>query len=87
MSRKPKEVVSLPYNSKLYINGQVLIPAKLIKSLGIEEATYASLKILYKGNEISIERAKLLRTRHTASRQFTVPRDLRVEFKMKPGDT
>ena len=87
MRREHKENILLPYDSKLYTNGQVLIPARLIRSLGIEGTTYAFLKIMHKGNEISLDRVKLLRTRHTASRQFTIPKDIRLQFDMKPGDT
>ncbi len=64
----PKPVNGLPYKTKIYINNQVLLPAKLIKMLGIEWARYADITIKHNDRVITLRRAALLRTRHTSSR-------------------
>ncbi|OYT61631.1 MAG: AbrB family transcriptional regulator [Thermofilum sp. ex4484_15] len=80
------EVNQLPYKVTVYINGQVLIPANLVKRLKLGGASYARITIAYQGRKIVIDRAKLLRTRHTFSRQFTLPKRIRMETGIKPGD-
>jgi len=84
----PKQytVTSLPYTAKVYINNQVLLPAGLVRALGIEGVRYADVVIRH-GNVVTVlKRVKLLRTRHTASRQFTIPREVREEYGIKPLD-
>ena len=83
---KPKPVNGLPFKTRVYINNQVLLPASLIKTLGIEGADYADVIIKYGDKVIEVRNAKLLRTRHTASRQFTIPREVREEYGIKPLD-
>ncbi len=58
----------------------------MVKALNIENATYASITIEYFGQKIMLERVKLLRTRNTASRQFTIPREVREKYGIKPLD-
>lgn len=79
-------ITKLPYVTKIYINYQVLIPASLVKALNIENVTYANITIEYLGQEITLERVKLLRTKNTASRQFTIPREVRDKYGIKPLD-
>ncbi|BDR90969.1 AbrB/MazE/SpoVT family DNA-binding domain-containing protein [Vulcanisaeta souniana] len=82
----PKTVVGLPYKAKVYINSQVLIPAKLVRALGIDWVRYADITIKYNDRIIELRNVLLLRTRHTASRQFTIPREVREEFGVRPLD-
>ncbi|MDT7969303.1 MAG: AbrB/MazE/SpoVT family DNA-binding domain-containing protein [Vulcanisaeta sp.] len=84
--RRSMVITKLPYTTKIYINYQVLIPASLVKALGIENAWYADITIEYFGQEITLKKVKLLRTRNTASRQFTVPKDAREKYGIKPLD-
>ncbi|WP_054853365.1 AbrB/MazE/SpoVT family DNA-binding domain-containing protein [Vulcanisaeta distributa] len=84
--RRSMVITKLPYVTSIYINYQVLIPASLVKSLNIENALYANITIEYFGQEIMLERVKLLRTRNTASRQFTIPKEVREKYGIKPLD-
>jgi hypothetical protein len=77
---KPKPVNGLPYRTRVYLNNQVLLPANLVRALGIEGAKYADVVIKYGDKVIEVRNAKLLRTRHTASRQFTIPREIREKY-------
>jgi hypothetical protein len=83
---KPKPVNGLPFKTRVYINNQVLLPASLIKTLGIEGADYADVVIKYGDKVIEVRNAKLLRTRRTASRQFTIPREVREKYGVGPLD-
>jgi bifunctional DNA-binding transcriptional regulator/antitoxin component of YhaV-PrlF toxin-antitoxin module len=83
---KPKPVNGLPFKTRVYINNQVLLPASLIRTLGIEGAKYADVVIKYGDKVIEVRNAKLLRTRHTASRQFTIPREVREKYGVGPLD-
>ncbi|GAB6948179.1 hypothetical protein JCM16161A_23090 [Vulcanisaeta sp. JCM 16161] len=85
MSR-PKPISGLPYKIRVYVNGQVLIPANVVRSLGIEWARYASIVIRHGEKLIELRRVLLLRTRNTASRQFTIPRGIRVLLGIRPLD-
>jgi len=77
---------SLPYKTRVYINNQVLLPAGLVRALGIEGVRYADVVIRH-GNVVTVlKRVKLLRTKHTASRQFTIPKGVREEYGIKPLD-
>ncbi|WP_229709794.1 AbrB/MazE/SpoVT family DNA-binding domain-containing protein [Vulcanisaeta souniana] len=76
----------LPYTVKIYINNQVLIPANLIKALGLSKAKYADIVIEYNGQRIKLKDIKLLRTRHTDSRQFTIPREIRETYGIRSLD-
>ncbi|MCD6368582.1 MAG: AbrB/MazE/SpoVT family DNA-binding domain-containing protein [Thermoproteales archaeon] len=76
----------LPYKVSVYINGQVLIPAQLIRKLKLENYNYANISIEYKGNRIQIKHARLNRTYLTASRQFTIPKNIREKYGIKGGD-
>ncbi len=78
-------IVELPYEVKLYGNGQLLIPAKLVKALNIAESRYILVTIRSSRGEATFK-AKLLKTRKTHSRQFTVPKQLRDELNIKGGD-
>ncbi len=83
---KGYDITSLPYKVKVYVNNQVLIPAKLVRTLGITSWRYADIVIRYKDQVITIKNARLLRTRHTDSRQFTIPKEIRDRYGIKPGD-
>lgn len=75
---------SLPYSIRLYSNNQVLIPARLVRKLGLQDLKFAVVKIRVEGNE-HVLRVRLLRTRYTDSRQFTIPKELREKYKLKAG--
>ena len=79
-------VTSLPYKAKVYINNQVLIPASLVRALGIGNITYADITIRYGDVVTVIKHAKLLRTRHTHARQFTIPKEVREAVGIRPLD-
>ena len=76
----------LPFKTKVYINNQVLLPASLIRTLGIEGAKYADVVIKYGDKVIEVRNAKLLRTKHTSARQFTIPREVREKYGVGPLD-
>ena len=81
------DITSLPYEVKVYLNNQVLVPAQLVRSLGIQGAKFARITFEFKEHEIMLDKVKLLRTKHTDSRQFTIPKDIRDKFEIRPGDT
>ncbi|ADN50473.1 AbrB/MazE/SpoVT family DNA-binding domain-containing protein [Vulcanisaeta distributa] len=77
---------NLPYRTRAYINNQVLIPANLVRALGIERARYADIVISFNGLVIELRNVLLLRTKHTSSRQFTIPREIRELYGIRPMD-
>ncbi|WP_054853889.1 hypothetical protein [Vulcanisaeta distributa] len=77
---------NLPYRARIYMNNQVLIPASLVRALGIERAKYADIVISFNGFVIELRNVLLLRTRHTVSRQFTIPRRVRELYGIRPMD-
>ncbi|MCG2864218.1 MAG: AbrB/MazE/SpoVT family DNA-binding domain-containing protein [Vulcanisaeta sp.] len=79
-------VTRLPYRVRVYLNNQVLIPASLVRALGISGLRYAVITLSYNGVVITLNGVKLLRTKHTDSRQFTIPREVREKYGIKPGD-
>lgn len=85
MNREIK-VNGLPYRTRVYINNQVLIPSSLVKLLGIERSLFANVIIKYEGRIININSVKLLRNRRALSRQFTIPREVRETYGIKPLD-
>ena len=80
------DIVGLPYEARLYGNGQLLVPAKLVRALGLSESRYALVTIRVLNNEATFK-ARLLKTRRTYSRQFTVPKQLREQLKIREGDS
>ena len=64
----------------------MLVPANLVRSLGLDKVKYVDVVMEYNGYKIEINNVRLLRTRHTASRQFTIPREIREKFGIKPFD-
>ncbi|MEM1910141.1 MAG: AbrB/MazE/SpoVT family DNA-binding domain-containing protein [Thermofilaceae archaeon] len=74
----------LPYESKVYINNQVLIPASIVKALNLRDVKRARITLEHMGLEVIVE-VKLLRTRHTDSRQFTIPKSARDRYGISPG--
>ena len=78
-------IESLPYTIRVYSNYQVLIPARLVRKLGIQKYKFAKIKIKIGDNTVVIT-ARLLRTRFTDSRQFTVPKEIRSKYGIKPGE-
>ncbi|ADY01843.1 hypothetical protein VMUT_1639 [Vulcanisaeta moutnovskia 768-28] len=80
------KVNGLPYRTRVYINNQVLIPSNLVKLLGIEKSLFANVVIRHEGRIINISRVKLLRNRRATSRQFTIPREVREAYGVKPLD-
>lgn len=75
---------SLPYSVRLYSNNQVLIPARLVRKLGLQDLKFAVVKVRINGNEHTL-RVRLLRTKYTDSRQFTIPKELREKYKLTAG--
>ena len=86
VSRRGLLIDDLPYTIKVYINNQVLVPANLARSLGLDKVKYVDVVMEYNGYKIEINNVRLLRTRHTSSRQFTIPREVREKFGIKPFD-
>ncbi|ADN49806.1 AbrB/MazE/SpoVT family DNA-binding domain-containing protein [Vulcanisaeta distributa] len=86
VGRKGLPVNELPYTIKVYINNQVLVPANLVRSLGLDKVKYVSVIMEYNGYKIEVDNVKLLRTRHTASRQFTIPKEIREKYGIRPFD-
>jgi len=84
--RRGMAIYSLPYTTSIYINNQVLIPASLVRSLGIMNAKYANITLIINDEEVTLRNVRLLRTRHTDSRQFTIPRNVRNKYNLGPGD-
>ena len=84
--RLRKTVSGLPYRTRVYLNNQVLLPASLVRALGIEGADYADVIIRFNDKLIEIRDAKLLRNRRAVSRQFTIPREVREEYGVGPLD-
>jgi len=80
------EVHALPYKARVYINNQVLIPASLVRMLGISQLKYADITIRFGDKVIHLKGVRLLRTRHTDSRQFTITRNIREKYNINPGD-
>jgi len=78
-------IEKLPYTIRVYSNYQVLIPARLVRKLNIQKYKFAKIKIRM-GSEIVEIHARLLRTRFTDSRQFTIPKEVRERYGIKPGD-
>ena len=86
VGRRGLPINDLPYTIKVYINNQVLVPANLVRSLGLDKVKYVDVVMEYNGYKIEINSVRLLRTRHTASRQFTIPREIREKFGIRPFD-
>ena len=86
MMRLKKTVNGLPYRTRVYLNNQVLLPASLVRALGIEGADYADVIIRFNDKIIEIRDVKLLRNRRAVSRQFTIPREVREEYGVGPLD-
>ncbi len=81
---RSKSVKGVPYEAKVYLNNQVLIPASLVRALGLQEARVARITLEYEGQELTID-VRLLKTRHTDSRQFTIPKSARDKYGILPG--
>lgn len=79
-------ITELPYKIRVYSNYQVLIPASLVRTLNIANLRYADITIRFNGQLIQIKGARLLRTRHTDSRQFTIPKEVREAHGIRQGD-
>jgi len=77
---------SLPHRARVYINNQVLLPANLVRSLNLQNVAQVDIRLKYKDEEVELKNVKLLRTRHTDSRQFTIPKGVRMRLGIKPGD-
>ncbi|ABL77844.1 AbrB/MazE/SpoVT family DNA-binding domain-containing protein [Thermofilum pendens] len=77
-------ITSLPYKVKVYSNNQVLVPAQLVRSLGIQDIEYAEITIRHASSTVSFV-ARLLKTRFTDSRQFTIPKEVREKIGVAPG--
>ena len=86
VGRKGLPIDDMPYAIKVYINNQVLVPANLVRYLGLDRVKYVDVIMEYNGQKIEISNVKLLRTRHTASRQFTIPREVRERYGIRPFD-
>lgn len=73
----------MPYEAVVYATGQVPIPARIARGLGLEPWDYADVTIEYNGVRIRLGRVRLVRT-HAASRRFTIPREVREFYGIKP---
>lgn len=80
------KVDGLPYGAKVYVNNQVLLPASLVRLLNMAHVRYVDMVVEHGGRKIELRGVKLLKTRHTDSRQFTVPKEVRDKFNIRPGD-
>ncbi|KUO91648.1 MAG: AbrB family transcriptional regulator [Thermocladium sp. ECH_B] len=80
------KVDGLPYGARVYMNNQVLMPASLVRLLNVIHVRYVDLVVEHKGIKIEMHGVKLLKTRHTDSRQFTIPKDIRDKYGIQPGD-
>ena len=83
---KGLNITKLPYEIKVYMNNQVLIPAQLVRTMGLTDATYSKITFEYNNKVYNIQ-VKLLRTKYTDSRQFTIPKDIRMIAGLRPGKT
>lgn len=81
------KVDSLPFQVRVYINNQVLLPASLVKSLNLHNVDYVDITMEYNNKTIELKGVKLLHARNATSRQFTIPRNVREEYGIKPLDT
>ncbi|BDR92896.1 hypothetical protein [Vulcanisaeta souniana] len=81
-----KTINNLPYRARIYINNQVLLPANLVKALNLEWVRYANIVISHRDAVIELEKVLLLRTKRTASRQFTIPKEIREKYGIMPLD-
>lgn len=77
-------ITTLPYKVKVYSNNQVLIPAQLVRALGIQTLEYAEI-VLRRGDQSVTVFVRLLKTRFTDSRQFTIPKEVREKLGILPG--
>ncbi|MEM1508808.1 MAG: AbrB/MazE/SpoVT family DNA-binding domain-containing protein [Thermofilaceae archaeon] len=79
-----RDIVGVPYEAYVYLNNQVLIPASLVRSLKLQEVYGVLVTLEYEGIEFTLK-VKLLKTRRTDSRQFTIPREVREKYGILPG--
>ena len=77
-------IETLPYSVRVYANNQVLIPARLVRKLGMQAARFALVKIRIKEQVYEL-RVRLLRTKYTDSRQFTIPKEIREKHGSLAG--
>ncbi len=54
--------------------------------MGLDKVKYVDVVLEHNGQKIEVNNVKLLRTRHTASRQFTIPKDVREKYGIRPFD-
>ena len=78
-------VDGLPYRARVYINNQVLVPAVVVRGLGMGRVRHAWVIIRYRGFEVGFK-TLLLGHRGTCSRQFTIPRWVRERYGIRPLD-
>ena len=78
-------VTEMPFKTKVYINGQILIPANIIERYKLDKCDYANIMIEYKGNKITLKNVKMLKPK-AMSRQVTIPIDVRRKFGIMPND-
>ena len=79
-------IEALPYRVRVYVNNQVLVPARLVRALGIANIRHVDIVMVFNGRKILLRGVRLLRTKHTDSRQFTIPKAARERFGIRPGD-
>jgi bifunctional DNA-binding transcriptional regulator/antitoxin component of YhaV-PrlF toxin-antitoxin module len=72
------------YEARVYLNNQVLIPAKVVRALRLRRARVACITLEYNGVEI-VFNAALLKTRRTDARLFTIPISIREKYGIAPG--
>ncbi|WP_238375102.1 AbrB/MazE/SpoVT family DNA-binding domain-containing protein [Vulcanisaeta thermophila] len=81
------KVDSLPYQVKVYVNNQVLLPASLVRALNLGGVDYVDITLEFNNKVIELRNVKLLHARNAVSRQFTIPREVREQYGIKPLDT
>jgi len=76
----------LPITVKVYINNQVLIPANVVRCLGVESVDFIDVMIRFGSRLVRINNVRLLKPARGrgSSRQFTIPREIREEFGIEP---
>mgnify|MGYP001770814368 CR=1 FL=1 len=73
----------LPFETVVYATGQVPIPARIARELGLEPWDYADVTIEFNGMRVRLGRVRLVRT-HAFSRRFTIPKEVRDFYGIKP---
>ncbi|GAB6948175.1 hypothetical protein JCM16161A_23050 [Vulcanisaeta sp. JCM 16161] len=71
---------------RVYINNQVLLPAGVVRCLGLGGVDFVDVVIEFDGWHVEARGVRLLKPARGRglSRQFTIPRHVREEFGIEP---